>query len=112
MVGGTRNPPTLIQRPFANATRAREMTKFGKMAVTKTTRDSAATRSKKIHITQVKKASPLGRKLESQYETMEKRREIRTGVVSWVNDAGWDMCHVQRNGRPMRKFETMNGVAP
>ena len=78
MVGGTRNPPTLIQRPFANATSAREMTKLGKMAVMKTTRDSAATRSRKIHITHVKNASPLGRKLESQYETAEKRKENRT----------------------------------
>lgn len=88
------------------------MTKFGKMAVTKTTRDSAATRSRKIHITQVKKASPLGRKFESQYETMEKRRENRTVGVSCASSARWDTCQVQRNGRPMRKFETMNGVAP
>lgn len=28
MVGGTRKPPTLIQRPFANATSAKEMTKL------------------------------------------------------------------------------------
>ncbi len=78
MVAGMRNPPTLIQRPFANATSARAITKLGKIAVMKTTRDSAATRSRKIHITQVKNASPLGRKLESQYDTMEKRKEIRT----------------------------------
>lgn len=42
------------------------MTKLGKMDVTKTTRDSAATRSRKSHMTQVKKAEALGRKLESQ----------------------------------------------
>ena len=56
------------------------MTKLGKMDVTKTTRDSAATRSRKSHMTKVKKAEALGRKLESQYETIEKRMDIRTVV--------------------------------
>ena len=74
----TIKPPTLIQRPFANATSAKEMTKFGKIDVTRTTRDSAATRSRNIHITQVKKPSAVGWRLESQYDTMEKSIEIRT----------------------------------
>ena len=76
----TRNPPTLIHSPLANATSARAMTKLGKMAVTSTTRDSAATRSRNIHMTHVKKAWAVGWKLESQYETMEKRIEMRTGI--------------------------------
>lgn len=63
---GTRNPPTLIQSPFANATTASERTKFGRRAVTKTTRDSAARRSRKSQRTQVKKAVAVGVKLESQ----------------------------------------------
>lgn len=77
----TINPPTLIQRPFANATSAREITKFGNIDVTRTTKDSAATRSRKIHITQVKNASAVGWKLDNQYETMEKRVDIKTGHV-------------------------------
>lgn len=77
----TINPPTLIQRPFAKATSAKEITKFGNMDVTRTTRDSAATRSRNIHITQVKNASAVGWKLDSQYETMEKRMDIKTGHV-------------------------------
>lgn len=64
MVGETRKPPTLIQSPLANATKANEMTKFGKMEVTSTTSDSAATRSRKSHITQVKNADAVGWKLE------------------------------------------------
>jgi hypothetical protein len=78
MVGVTKNPPTLIQRPFAKATSASEMTKFGNIDVTNTTRLSAARRSRNIHITQIMKADPSGRKLESQYETTEKSIEIRT----------------------------------
>ena len=85
MVGVTRNPPTLIHSPLANATSARAITKFGKIAVTRQTRDSAATRSRKIHMTEVKKASPAGRKFESQYETIENKVEIRT--VRSVRDA-------------------------
>lgn len=42
------------------------MTKLGKMEVMKTTSDSAATRSRKSHITQVKKEVAVGLKLESQ----------------------------------------------
>jgi hypothetical protein len=78
IVGVTRNPPTLIHNPFANATNAKEITKFGNIAVTSTTSDSAATRSRNIHITQVKKASAVGWKFDSQYETIEKRSDIRT----------------------------------
>lgn len=89
------------------------MTKLGKIAVTKTTSDSAATRSRKIHITQVKKASPLGRKLESQYDTMENSSEIKTAIrVSNVNNALMDTGHAQRYGRPIRKFDITKGVAP
>lgn len=40
-------------------------------------------------MTQVKKASPLGRKLDSQYETMEKSREIRTVWWSAVLTMHW-----------------------
>jgi hypothetical protein len=72
------NPPTHIHSPFENATNAREMTKTGNIEDTRTTRDSAATRSRKSHITQMKKASAVGRKLESQYATTEKRTEIMT----------------------------------
>ena len=61
-----RNPPTLIQRPLAKATMARERTKLGRREVTSTTRDSAARRSRKSHITQMKKAGAVGRKFESQ----------------------------------------------
>jgi hypothetical protein len=54
------------------------MTKLGNIDVTNTTRLSAATRSRNIHMTQIIKADPSGRKLESQYETIEKSMEIRT----------------------------------
>jgi predicted kinase len=77
----TKKPPTLIHSPFAKATRARDITKLGNMAVTKTTSDSAATRSRKIHITQVKKASAVGVKFDNQYETIENRSEIRTAML-------------------------------
>lgn len=60
MVGATKNPPTLIHKPFANATRANDMTKIGKMDDMSTTSDSAATRSRNSHITQVKNAMALG----------------------------------------------------
>lgn len=80
-MGETMNPPTHIHRPFENATRAREMTKFGNMEETRTTSDSAATRSRKSHITQMKNAEAVGRKLESQYATTEKRMEIMTIVL-------------------------------
>ena len=66
MVGGTRKPPTDIQRPFAKAVSARETTKLGKMEDIRTTRDSAATRSRKSHIIQVKNAWAVGWKFESQ----------------------------------------------
>lgn len=86
----TKNPPTLIHSPFANATNAKAITKFGKIAVTRTTSDSAATRSRKIHITQVKNASAVGWKLESQYETIEKSIDIRTrlGEVVAIQQGG------------------------
>ena len=64
MVVLTRKPPTLIQRPLANAVRARATTKLGNREETSTTKDSAARRSRKSHITQVKKAVAPGRKLE------------------------------------------------
>jgi hypothetical protein len=78
IVGDTRNPPTLIHNPFANATRARAMTKTGNRDETSTTSDSAATRSRNSHMTQVKKAVAVGWKFESQYDTMEKRIDIKT----------------------------------
>lgn len=96
----TKNPPTLIHRPFANATSAKAITKFGNMAVTRTTRDSAAARSRNIHITQVKKASPVGRKLESQYEIIENRTDIIT--VNWLEGfyvAGWAGTYTGRASR-------------
>ena len=64
MVGLTKKPPTLIQRPFAKAVRARATTKLGKSEVMSTTRDSAARRSRKSHITQVKNAVVPCRKLD------------------------------------------------
>ena len=79
MVGETRKPPTLIHRPFAKAVRARDTTKFGNMEDISTTRDSAASRSRNSHITQVKKAIPSGRKFDSQYAITEKSSEMRTG---------------------------------
>lgn len=63
MSGDTKKPPTLIQRPFAKAVKARAMTKFGKIEDMSTTRDSPASRSKNSHITQVKKADAVGREL-------------------------------------------------
>ena len=78
MAGETRKPPTLIQRPFANAVRARAITKLGKREDTRMTRDSPARRSRKSHMTQVKKAPAPGRKFESQYAIMENMREMRT----------------------------------
>lgn len=78
MVGDTKKPPTLIQRPFANAMRARATTKLGNIEEISTTRASPANRSRKSHITHVKKAVTPGRKLESQYVVTEKRREIKT----------------------------------
>lgn len=59
-------PLTLIQRPFANAVAARETTKMGARDVMRTTRDSAAMRSRKSHITQVKKPVAVGWKFPSQ----------------------------------------------
>jgi hypothetical protein len=98
----TINPPTLIQRPFANATSAKEMTKFGNIDVMRTTRDSAATRSRNIHITQVKKASAVGWKLDSQYETIEKSRDIKTGDVRGQEYSREYLVHTQV-GKPNQK---------
>jgi hypothetical protein len=60
------NPFTDIHNPLAKAVRARLMTKLGKMDDTRTTRDSAATRSRKSHMIQVKNASAVGWKFPSQ----------------------------------------------
>ena len=78
MAGCTMKPLTLIHRPLAKATRASEMTNEGKSDVMKTTRPSAASRSRKSQKTQVKKAFAVGWKLESQYEMTEKMNEMRT----------------------------------
>jgi hypothetical protein len=72
-------PSTLIQSPFTKAMMAKARTKLGNAAETITTRLSAATRSRKSHITHVKNASAVGCKLDSQYAIMEKESEIRTG---------------------------------
>lgn len=82
MVGDTKKPPTLIQRPFANAVSARATTKLGNRDERSTTRDSAAKRSRKSHITHVKKALAPGRKFESQYVVIENSREIKTFQIS------------------------------
>jgi hypothetical protein len=66
MAGGTKNPPTDIHSPFAKAVKARLMTKFGKREDIRTTRDSAARRSRKSHMTHVKNATAVGWKFESQ----------------------------------------------
>lgn len=85
-MGETKKPPTLIQRPLAKAVRAREMTKLGKSDDMRTTRDSPANRSRKSHMTQVKKALAPGRKFESQYAIIEKRSEMRTArILSMVD---------------------------
>jgi hypothetical protein len=64
--GVTKNPPTHIHNPFANAVNARARTKLGKIEDTRTTSDSAAIRSMKSHIMYVKKPVALGRKFASQ----------------------------------------------
>ena len=66
IVGCTMNPSTLIHRPFAKATKAREITKEGKSEDINTTRLSAAKRSQKSQNTQVKKAVAVGWKFTSQ----------------------------------------------
>ena len=71
-------PLTLIQRPLANATSAKETTKLGNNEVINTTRLSAASRSRKSHKTHVKNACAVGWKLESQYEIVENTREMKT----------------------------------
>lgn len=74
-------PFTDIHSPLANATRAREMTKLGNSEVNKTTRLSAAKRSRKTHMTHTKKACAVGWKLLSQYEMAEKEMAMRTVFV-------------------------------
>ena len=64
--GLTKNPPTLIHSPLANAVMASAMTKTGNIEDTNTTRDSAATKSRKSHMIQVKKADAVGWKLQNQ----------------------------------------------
>lgn len=78
ILGDTRNPLTHIHRPFTKAVRASATTKFGNIEETRTTKDSAASRSKNSHITQMKKALPSGRKFDSQYAIKEKNSEMRT----------------------------------
>lgn len=73
-------PPTLIQRPLANAVTARATTKTGAAEATRTTRDSAARRSKKRNSTQLQKLPPVGLKFESQYEMTEKRIVMMTAI--------------------------------
>ncbi|KAG7143908.1 hypothetical protein HYQ46_007361, partial [Verticillium longisporum] len=70
---GTRKPPTHIHKPLAKAVMARDTTKIGKMLETRTTRDSAARRSRKSHMTKVMKAEPSERIPTSQYATTENR---------------------------------------
>lgn len=56
------------------------------MEDTKTTRDSAAIRSRNSHIIQVKKATAVGRKFDSQYAMHENRTDIKTTgllVIKW-----------------------------
>lgn len=64
--------------PLMKAIKARATTKMGKIEETSTTRDSAASRSRNSHMTQVKKAPPVGRRLMSQYDTIEKHSEMMT----------------------------------
>src|SRR5687767_582239 len=95
MLIGTKNPLTHIQSPLANAVTARATTNIGKIFETKTTSDSAATRSRNSQRTQRKKPSALGLKFDSQYVTIEKRREMRN-----------------RNGSPIVKFASMKAPGP
>jgi hypothetical protein len=111
---GCRKPPTDIQRPLAKATSARAITKVGMREETKTTRASAARRSRKsllsvgqnmmveaerqdttYHMMNLKKALADGSKLDSQYAIMEKRREIPN-----------------RYGRPTSVLVSMKAVGP
>jgi len=77
-LGEIKNPPTHIHSPLAKAVKARLITKTGKTEETKTTRDSAAIRSRKSHMIQVKNAEAVGWKLESQYAITEKINAIMT----------------------------------
>ena len=51
-----RKPPVHIHKPFAKAVSASATTKIGKRAEMSTTSDSAASRSRKSHMTHVKNA--------------------------------------------------------
>lgn len=59
-------PPVHIHKPLAKAVPASATTKMGMRLLIRTTSDSAAIKSRKSHMIQVKKASALGRKFESQ----------------------------------------------
>ena len=70
-------------------------TKLGIRVETRTTRDSAATRSRKSHIMYVKKASAVDFIPTRKTVTMENRAEMR-----------------KRKGNPMRKLERRKEVGP
>jgi hypothetical protein len=74
----TNIPPTDIHKPFANATRASETTKTGKMEDIKTTRPSAAISSRCKIAKKLKKATGPERRLISQYVTTENSNVITT----------------------------------
>ena len=95
MDGETKNPPTLIHSPLANAVKASAMTKFGNREDIKTTSDSPARRSRKSHMTQVKKAAPVGRKLVKKYAISEKISEMRN-----------------KYGKPIKKFAIIKALGP
>lgn len=118
-LGLTKNPPTLIQSPFAKAVTARATTKIGKSEDTSTTRDSAATRSRKSHMIQVKNPVAVGRKLQSQYVMTENRTEMRTDGTQTSGPLRNQKYtrpeegeHSQRYGKPVRKFAIKKAVGP
>jgi len=99
------NPPTVIQRPFANAVRASATTKIGKTDEIRTTRASAATRSRYSNATKLKKASAPGRRFMSQYVTIANKSEMKTmSVEEWTE--------VHKNGRPMMMLAIKKDVGP
>ena len=63
---GTKKPSTHIHRPLAKAVTAKATTKMLKIDETKTTKDSAATRSKNNHSTHLKNADASAQEHEKE----------------------------------------------
>jgi hypothetical protein len=80
--GLMRQPLVVIQSAFIDAVTARAMTKTGKREETRTTSDSAATRSRKSQSVYVKNPSRLAWKLQSQNVMEENTSVMRTAKRS------------------------------